>query len=1230
MNRPAFSALLRRGVLGIATCSAALSATGYSAPLDLFWPQFRHDAARSNFSPGTAQLNLPAVKWRFPLGGETVSAHLFDADLDGVDDVISIEGGRVTARRTSGQVLWSSPQLAALSIAGLGDVDGDGTLDIAVAALNRAHIVRSSDGVVLWSSAVQTPRLDFLALDDFDGDGAPDIAVGASQGGSVPQPTTQIVGFAPAQKAIATTAQAPTADDKGSISGQWPVDVDGDGVLDLLLPGYTHFYAYSGKTGAPLGQSAAFATIGGQAQACGTFRPDPAQPPIVLYATDVSAVTYLWHGIAAMQLHNGALQVLWSHLLPEATTQHYVTVRGSIADIDGDGVGEVIAAQFDQGVWSLEARDAQTGTVLHTLAAAQMPGNGAGGPFLRGIVRMGGAQRATLVIQRTDVAAVPSLGPLTLWQWSRETGFVQYADIGTGALSTANLRAAGSDPIPQPQTWGTAQPTQGDLLVFRDTDGDNAIDQLDQLRVNNDGQFTPVTKLPLPIGAQVLGIAATGPGLSSALVRGLRDGTVGLLASETGALGNDANKDGLADLRFGGVVDAYVAVAPIHDADKLGRILVSGADSVNLLDTSAAGPMTPPVVALALPAPTLGTRGNFADVNGDGQRDIVVRSTSKTQVVSLAAFGMDGAALWSYQHPNGPWAWGGAYGDPFAIADLNGDGADDFVCEWDLAGAAGQNRLMTVISGKTGTDLWPAAADCRLGATAFSLDLLSTPRRILSAAYNYRYSCDSVSGKVLEQLTNKEPRYGVAMLIDLDGDGVQEQVLCGSTGGLAAEKTVGFQTLWTVAVPGAYQAPGALVLAGGTPLAAHGSASQPTIQVVTAQAGQPVWAFGYVGGKQVAVADAALTGFAAVGLLAAADLTGAGHPALLFRTTEGYLYCVNALTGAVDWALNWGGAFGDPLVADIDGDGQLEILVSYSDGALYALDHGNLQPVAWVRENAGNGPALDDASDIDQQEDTQTLHVNWAAVAGAQGYAVSVLDQNGATVLPAQAFGAVTAATLTGLTMHLNQHYTTAVQAYSSSGPDQAFAPTTLSDGVTIVDLSPPWIDGQQLLPSAVLAGNSIQIIADLHDKTAIHDWAVQIAPTGGAPAVWQQKFNVSQPNIHVALTWPTTVAGQPPPAGDYVVHLEVHDGAQHSAAVDLVLHLCGATPVSATACTPGYVTADGGGSGSDVSSAPQTVPEGCGCRIATAGATVPPGAALLVLACLWALWRARGPGRMR
>jgi outer membrane protein assembly factor BamB len=52
---------------------------------------------------------------------------------------------------------------------------------------------------------------------------------------------------------------------------------------------------------------------------------------------------------------------------------------------------------------------------------------------------------------------------------------------------------------------------------------------------------------------------------------------------------------------------------------------------------------------------------------------------------------------------------------------------------------------------------------------------------------------------------------------------------------------------------------------------------------------------------------------------------------------DGWLYAVDGATGALLWGLDLGASVGDPIAADIDGDGTSEVLVPAADGYLYAI-----------------------------------------------------------------------------------------------------------------------------------------------------------------------------------------------------------------------------------------------------------------------------------------------------
>jgi outer membrane protein assembly factor BamB len=71
--------------------------------------------------------------------------------------------------------------------------------------------------------------------------------------------------------------------------------------------------------------------------------------------------------------------------------------------------------------------------------------------------------------------------------------------------------------------------------------------------------------------------------------------------------------------------------------------------------------------------------------------------------------------------------------------------------------------------------------------------------------------------------------------------------------------------------------------------------------------------------------------------VAAVDINGDGRTEFLVGSIDGWLYALEAETGALLWSMDLGAPVGDPIVADIDGDGFSEILVPVADGYLYAI-----------------------------------------------------------------------------------------------------------------------------------------------------------------------------------------------------------------------------------------------------------------------------------------------------
>ncbi len=1128
------------------------------------WLMPRYDAHQTGFAPGVAKLSSPAVRWRLPIPSQLGAARGADVDLDGQQDLLFVSGGRLIAQSIYGKILWQTASLGITWVQAVVDMDGDGSQEVVVGGATAAHLLRLSNGELLWSSpAGAYQSLALAAVADFGGDGQPDLALADTSGPvATSKPSATVYSFADATATVQAVTDMPGAGGHFPYgSHQQVIDVDGDGTDDLLVPGYLRLGGFSGKTGQLMALSPQidkmFVFLPLQ-----SWRPAAATsaPYIVWPASNYGGSSWQQQvGWLVLQKQGDQLAVVWKYQAPVPASEAVAVVEGSGGDLDGDDQGELVLSRFTNGQWRLEAFDLPTGQTLTSTDAANWPNASAGlGPVLVGAFRH--AKQTLLVVRLQADRLPPSQGPLRLVEWSRAKGFVQVADLGNGQWWPGNRaqaaapQKAGTAPLPGLLSLQTGQEAP-EMLILRDQDDDGRPDLLERLLVATD--TAPATKAvqvlksqALPPTAQPLTVIGALGGLR--LVLSAADGQVAVWDSNL-QLRNDANSDGKADLQRHGAGLVTALVGRWQPSDPLPSLLVAVGPQVAAFSLAGAGPAKPPVenwrVSLNGGVATL----NLADTDGNGAREALVGWQAAGQTLKLRGYGQSGAEVFTWSPPPPLMRWG-VPGRGLLVQDVDGDGAEELLLT--MAPQLPQTTPVASVSlwsGKSQKLLWsPLAACAPLADVPITLDMISQPPRALAAPYTSRVACDVLTGELLVGAENQSGGYGTPMVADLNGSGPADMVMGGSALVQQALDGATLKQLWSVEDKRMFGAPAALVQVQGQSLSVHLAPASAELQVRKALTGELVWAKVLLN-KKVWPTDAAPAhNFAAGRMVVLGGLQGKEEPAAVVSTAEGLLYAVRLSDGELLWTFDSRGPVGALLTADVDADGAQELLVALPTGEFVALDGNVATAVASVRD-IGALPSGDANVDIDLQEETTQVSAAWPAAPLAQGYLARLVDDTGAQVVPPTSMAGLQAQ-FQDLYLQPGRTYRWAVASYASVGADASFSSETWSDGVTVVDQSPPWFENVACTPScAVLPGSEVAVAADVRDRTRLASIGLELqdpASTSTAPLAKQQWPWLAS---HFELHWQRLMA-EP---GTYKLQLFATDLAGHSAQTSVEIHVC-------------------------------------------------------------------------
>lgn len=1131
------------------------------------WLMPRHDARQTNWSPLHAKIASPAVRWRLPLPSQLGSLVAADVDLDGHDELLTVNAGRAAAHSTKGKLLWQTASLGLAWLYAGADFDGDGARDVLAGAQTRVYLLRLANGEPWWSSpAGQYLSIATAAVADMTGDGTPELALGDASGpASAIGPELTVYSFAGGKGAQLVKTDMPGAEGYFPYGGHvHALDVDGDGAADLLLPGYKRIGAFSGKTGQRIAMTPELPHLF-MFQPVQAWRPPAitAAPHIVWPASNPgSGGTQSQVGWYVLQKQGSELAVAWKYQAVVPADEAVVAVPGSVGDLDGDGQGELVVSQFTAGKWRLAAFDLASGATLSVLDAAVVTPGYQPGPVLQGCVAMAGGKVA-LVVGMHAARLLTPFAPHQLVSWDRKSGFAVAAGLGAGEWFAGNrpkANAAGPSYVNASPLLGLDDGKPAiELLMTRDTDGDLRADRLERLRWSTAG-VAVLGDAALPATAAPIGMLSMGSALSVVLASA--DGQVRQWSPQLQLI-NDGNGDGLADLvRYtAGAVQLAIGRPDPSAAPIL--TMING-PLVRAFSLQEAGPAAPPAQLWTHAIAGAPVSLNLADTTGDGQREVIVGWHPPGKTFALRGIAVAGGPAFNWTAPaplrRAAIGWRGPL-----VHDVDGDGADDLLLRVPAAEPTPTpHAAMSVWSGKAQAWLWPAGPDCAaLSDTDLSLDTFAQPARVVGSPYLQRLVCDGLSGAAVVKGQGQQGTYGTPMVAQLAGGPGGDWVMGGAAGGMAAVSGTTANNLWYHEDLRFAGGPSALVQVAGKPVSLHIAGGAAEVHVRDAATGALLWSR-VVTGKQLWPVGSQPKHATTIGQgVALGGIGGPGEPTAVLTTNEGLIYAIRIADASLAWTYDAQGTVGALLAADVDNDGANELVAAMPNGELVAIDGNVATPPAAVRDNAAP-PAGNPATDIDEQESAEQLWAGWDAVPGAKGYVARVIDDTGGQIVPAVAV-AGTSTSVGGLYLQPGRTYRWAVASHASEGADASFSTETLSDGIQVVDVSPPWFSDSTCVPGCALAqGAALRVTATARDHTRLAEVRLTLARQGVAKPLASARW----PRLATtyAVDWQTTLADP----GTYEVALLAADLAGHTTQTTLAVLVCdkGLEP-KGDACVP-------------------------------------------------------------
>jgi hypothetical protein len=937
------------------------------------WRTARKDLQRSALAAGPVNLAAPNVAWRTFLGGAPSHASTYfpietpSAPLTRQHAIVARGGRFVALNMMTQQQLWESVVLGPGSVAGVADLDGDGTSEVVVQTQTQAHVLDGATGVVRWSS--DTELVETMAMTrvrDMDGDGLSDVYIDNGVGANYGIDAASVYTFVSGQ-GVKLWDFPLFGPDFFTISygSDGLLDLNGDGETEVVLPGYSTARILHGADGSLLTTLAAPQGVPeGSFQHASSFAVDldgegdlevvlvqeytispQAGPLVAAYRVDVAA---------------GMSEPLWVTQVNAPDVQ-FAATSDLLSDLDGDGISEVIfSSRAGTDAWRTQVLEGATGAVIEEVVGSRLEGafdfDGLPGKEL--VL----ASDAGLSVFHFDAGS-----PMPLTQ-------IGSTIPNRRGLNQQSREARASTWIDQ-KLAVLARPGQSPLLLAGELATDFHLKSANADFASVDGysltngewikEHSYAPKLGTITGVIEAG-AATRP--YDQLAFGASTGLVDVLNQKM-VVTNGLTWFG--GQRLGAFVGgSHVRGNPLVAEDEEGPFVVLPGTAIGTVvaDATFASWIIPPI-----PRWWDKTLTNVSVLDIDGSTRVAGVSQGKS-LVSLDS--MTGAGPNAVEMPLGfPW------GTPVTLRTGSGTRV---AIDWRDFTTQIRQTAVDFTSGQIAFEGESIPFGGYFGSSVGDLDQNGVDEWYSMTSGTLRQR-DAATGQASTFASLPDIGYSMP-IVTSHPQGGAGLFIQGGWGAVGLVDDAG-QVSWTSPVAEAVNAMSGSVVECATgrrfvtsatlspTLSSHDLATGAVVATRTFAAGEafPNVATATAGGKLPGVMGH-VTGVASL----------AGAPAAVVGSSDGHLYVVDPCTLDLRWAFDLGASLGDPVVADSDGDGEDEILIAAADGFLYGLDDFSFPaPFLELAGQPADGPLVVTAGAL--------VDVTWDAVDGADGYEVALI-----------------------------------------------------------------------------------------------------------------------------------------------------------------------------------------------------------------------------------------------